>query len=207
MRPRWRHLGRVNVHQYNGNNPAALRERVAALGKKLWASEIGCCLEPNRSETYAGLYMAQAIQNAFTQLGADVWCFWQAGWGVISVDGGHPAPLKQFYMIGQYTRFIRPGFRVLVSRGGSVLAAISPDGRRVVLVSINAQDHEVPADFDVSALRRAGANVAVYRTTANPRRIGGRGLGGLMGRGIWMDRQPGQSVSTYVIDGGVVGVR
>jgi O-glycosyl hydrolase len=199
-------LGRVNVHQYNGTNPAALHQRVTALGKKLWASEVGCCLEPNRSEIYGGLYMAQAIQNAFTQLGAEVWCFWQAGWGVINIDSGHPVPLKQFYTIGQYTRFIRPGFRVLVSRGNGVLAAISPDGRRVVLVSINWQDHEVPVDFDVLALRRAGANVVVYRTTPSPRENWARGVGRVDATGHLVDRQPGQSVSTYVIDGGV-GVR
>ena len=45
-------------------------------------------------------------------LGAEAWVLWQPDWNVIAFDpkGGAPHLKKQFYVLAQYTRFIRPGF-------------------------------------------------------------------------------------------------
>ena len=199
-------LGQVNVHQYNGTDPEALRRRVAALGKPLWASEVGCCISPGHSEMWGALYVADAIRTALRVLGAEVWCFWQPDWGVIDARNGHPRPLRQFYAIAQYTRFIRPGFTVLSSQGDT-LAALSPDRRRLVLVATNGSGTDAVHDIDLTAFRRAGAAVAIYRTAENPAVSLSYKPGRVNRAGHLIDRQPPNSVSTYVIDGPPVAVR
>lgn len=194
-------LGQVNVHQYGGNDPGALRRRVAALGKPLWASEVGCCFSRDHPEIWGALRMATAIRRALRELGAEVWCFWQPDWGIIDAASGHPRLLRQFYAIAQYTRFIRPGFTVLASEGDDTLAALSPDGRKLVLVATNEQDQNAIADFDLTQFHTSGAAVAVYRTTADPSVTLASDTGRVNDAGHLIDRQPGSSVNTYVIEG------
>ncbi len=195
-------LDRVNVHQYsNTSDPKLLRQRVTALGKPLWASEIGCCFSNDQSEMWGALYMAAAIQTALRDLGAEAWCFWQTDWGVIDVKSGHPVPLKQFYAIAQFTRFIRPGFTMLALQGDNTVAGLSPDRRRLVLATINRSGADEIADFDLTAFHRSGAAVAVYRTTADPAVNLAPAQVRIAADGHLVDHQPPSSVTTYVIDG------
>ncbi len=192
-------LGRINVHQYQPSDPAALRRRAAALRKPVWASEVGCCFDfDHRSETDGFLFMASSIELAINELGAEVWCFWQPDWGVVDFGTGRPRPLKQFYAIAQYTRFIRPGFSVLRSQGGGLTAALSPDGRRLVLVAINHGAGDAAEDIDLSSLDRPGQPVAVYRTTETGDLVQSQSRVGAGGH--LLDREPPASVTTYVID-------
>ena len=196
-------LGRINVHQYQPGDPAALHRKAAALGKPVWASEVGCCFAfDHRTEWDGALFMAQSIQQALTDLGAAVWCFWQPDWGVIDFSTGHPRPLPQYYAIAQYTRFIRPGFRVLDSRGDGLVAALSPDGRRLVLVAINHRATSMREDIDISALGRSWQQVRIYRadaaTAANPV----PSHASVTTDGHLLDNEPAASISTYVIDAG-----
>ena len=120
---------------------------------------------------------------------------------MIDARDGHPRPLRQFYAIAQYTRFIRPGFTVLSSQGDNLLAALSPDGRRLVLVATNWSGEDAVEDIDLTAFHRPGAAAAIYRTAEDPAVSLAYEAGRVDDAGHLIDRQPPASVSTYVIDG------
>ncbi len=194
-------LGRVDVHGYgNDTHPLTLHRLVAALRKPLWASEVGCCFTNDQPEIWGAIYMAAAIQIALRDLGAQAWCFWQTDWGVIDNKGGHAHPLKQFYAIAQFTRFIRPGFTVLAVQGDDTVAAVAPDQRRVVVVTINHTEVDQSRDLDLSALHRAGAAITTYRTSAVTDDNLTSGMLKLDETGHLLIHQPALSVITYVID-------
>src|ERR1700681_4966233 len=72
-----------------------------------------------------------------------------------------------FYALAQYTRFIRPGFRI-ISAGGAynTLAAYSSSAKQLVLVSTN-WDAVTRNDLDLSAFATNPSSAAVYRTTVD----------------------------------------
>jgi hypothetical protein len=81
--------------------------------------------------------------------------------------GGTPHRKKQFCVLAQYTRFIRPGFQI-ISAGGAynTLAAYSPASKRLMLVSTN-WNLPIANDLDLSAFARIPSSATVYRTTAD----------------------------------------
>ena len=194
-------LGRLDVHQYDGRDPAALRAAAMRLGKPLWASEVGCCIVP-RSAPEAAIRMAEWIRQAMVDLGAEAWCFWQADWGVIDFENGRPHVLRQFDAIAQFTRYIRPGDRILAVRGDDIAAASTPDGR-VVIVVINPAGEAVDEMVDLSALGLAGHNVASVRTvTTEPSGLVPMPGSRVGAAGVLRDVAPGHSITTYVVEAG-----
>jgi hypothetical protein len=135
-------------------------------------------------------------------MGAEAWVLWQPDWNVIAFDakGGVPLPKKQFYALAQYTRFIRPGFRI-ISAGGAynTLAAYSSSAKQLVLVSTN-WDAVTPTDLDLSAFTAIASSATAYRTTAdtgtNLREVSIK-----LSSGHIIDELPARSVTTYVIGG------
>ena len=194
-----RALGRVNVHQYDGHDPARLQQAVASLGKPLWMSETGCCLVPAPPAT-AALTMAHWIRTALETMGATVWCFWQPDWGVIDLDGGVPRTLPQFDAIAQFSRFIRPGDRILPTADENVLAARTADLRHVMVVVINGGPAPVDEDVDLAAV--AAPNTAVTSARTVTTAPGGLrpGTARVDLRGHLTDREPPSSVTTYVAE-------
>ena len=191
-------LGRIDVHQYDGRDPAALRAAVARLGVPLWASEVGCCLVP-QSASEAAIRMAEWIREAMVDLGAEAWCFWQPDWGVIDFANGRPRVLRQFDAIAQFTRYIRPGDRILAVRGEDIAAAEVPDGR-VVIVVINPDRDAVDEAVDLAALGLAGRTVASVRTVTDaPNGLVPRPPVRVDDAGVLRDRAPAHSITTYVV--------
>jgi len=152
-------LGRLNTHDYHGDpsgSPAKLiqyRELARRLHKPIWMSELGCCFhgQGDGTDMWGALFMADAMRMDLRDMGADAWILWQPDWNVIAFDphGGMPQPQKQYYVMGHYTRFIRPRFQI-ISAGGAyhTLAAYSPAAKRLVLVTTN-REHVEKNDLDL----------------------------------------------------------
>lgn len=201
-------LGRLNTHDYHTNpSPGRLKEYKSLaqkLHKPVWMSELGCCFhgQGDGTEMWGALFMADSVRTDLRDMGAEAWVLWQPDWNVIAFHpkGGAPQLKKQFYVLAQYTRFIRPGFQI-ISAGGAynTLAAYSPSSKRLVLVSTN-WDVVMPNDLDLSAFTNITSSATVYRTTADESVNLQEGRISVSSKGHLVDQLPVRSVTTYVID-------
>jgi O-glycosyl hydrolase len=202
-------LGRFNTHDYHGANywvrPKRLMELAQNLHKPVWMSELGCCFpgQGDKTDMWGALFMADSIRADLRDLRVEVWVLWQPDWGVIGFDpnGGVPHLKKQYYVLAQYTRFIRPGFQI-ISAGGAynTLAAYSAKSKQLVLVSTN-WGAVTPIDLDLSAFGPLPSSATVYRTTPDEAvNLQQSSIPVASGTRL-VDRLPARSVTTYVIDG------
>jgi O-glycosyl hydrolase len=203
-------LGRMNTHDYHSGiaDPAIMRKYQSTARKAhkpVWMSEVGCCFknQGDGTDMWDALFMADTIRMDLRDLGAENWVMWQPDWGVILFDpnGGAPQLKKQYYAIGQYSRFIRPGFQI-ISAGGAygTLAAYSHSAKRLVLVTTN-WDAVSKNDLDLSAFENIPASIVVYRTTADENVNLKEGSIKISSKKHIVDELPVRSVTTYVIDG------
>ena len=202
-------LGRLNTHDYHSHpNPGELRgywSLAQKLNKPIWMSELGCCFagQDDKSEMWGALFLADSVRMDLRDLHSEAWVLWQPDWNVIAFDpkGGAPHPKKQFYVLAQYTRFIRPGFQI-ISAGGAynTLAAYSPASKRLVLVSTN-WDSPTANDLDLSGFAGVPSSAVVYRTTADETVNLQEGKIAISSKANLIDQLPVRSVTTYVIDG------
>jgi O-glycosyl hydrolase len=202
-------LGRLNTHDYHAAvywvRLNRLTEIAQKLHKPIWMSELGCCFphQGDGTDMWGALFMADSVRMDLRDLGAEAWVMWQPDWNVIAFDpdGGSPHLKKQYYALAQYTRFIRPGFRIISSGGAyHTLAAYSSVSRRLVLVTTN-WDAVTANDLDLTAFAKLPSSVAVYRTTDDETVNLRQGTIAISAKGHIVDSLPPRSVSTYVIDG------
>ena len=202
--------GRFNTHDYHQDvgDLAKLREyRTVAekLHKPVWMSELGCCFDYQKApdEMWGALFMADSIRMDLRDLNAEAWVLWQPDWGVVRFDpnGGAPVPRKQYFALAQYSRFIRPGFRI-ISAGGAynTLAAYSAASKRLVLVTTNG-DEPGENDLDLTAFATLPDVVSVYRTTSDePTNLREETVTLTHDKHV-VEPLPARSITTYVIDG------
>lgn len=202
-------LGRLNTHDYRAvNNREQLRQYKSLAerhGKHIWMSELGCCFthQGDGTQMWGALFMADSVRMDLRDLGAEAWVFWQPDWNVIAFDaaGGPPRPEKQFYALAQYTRFIRPGFKIIsAGTADNTLAAYSYASKRLVLVSTN-WEKPTANDLDLSAFGGLPSSIVVYRTTADEANDLQEESLSLSTKGHIVETLPSRSITTYVVDG------
>ncbi|PZX56554.1 glycoside hydrolase [Algoriphagus chordae] len=178
------HLSRtISAHSYFTTSPyiAAVQQRQnlnAALGKveglSYWMSEY-CILGGNEGEIKGNgrdlgidpaLYIARVIHNDLTVSNASAWHWWIAispynyKDGLIYIDkqktDGEFYESKMLWALGNYSRFIRPGYQRLAveinnekQQGPDFLASAyeSIDQRELVLVFVNSSDQELKVNL------------------------------------------------------------
>jgi len=162
-----------NVHTYHGNDRERMKmHRLAEVnGKRLWMSESG---DGGRG-IHGNLQMAQRLISDMRLLQPVAWIDWQYveergdQWSLIESAWERPQfrVHKNYWVRYQFTHFIRPGYTFIHTKNPHLLAAVSPDGRRLVLVTLNAEwDEERTEGFDVSAfVGRGKAGLHVWRTS------------------------------------------
>lgn len=118
-------------------------------GKPLWMSEWTEMQEGRDSGMESALVMAGTIHDDLTITDVTSWQYWiavskyQYRDGLIYVDplARKVTPAKRLWVMGNYARFIRPGFARLAAQGGSdalqVSAYRSADDGRWVVVAVN----------------------------------------------------------------------
>lgn len=143
-------------------------------GLKYWMSEY-CILGDNNGEIEGNgrdlgmepaLYMAGVIHNDLVIANASAWHWWLAispydyKDGLIYIDknktDGNIYESKMLWTLGNYSRFIRPGFqRIRVTKSNAsasghirVSGYINPENEKLILVAINSGQHGVRVNFN-----------------------------------------------------------
>jgi O-glycosyl hydrolase len=153
-------IGQLNVHSYGVVNQTGVRDAARAAGIRLWMSENDTPLDKD-PEDFEGMASALALAEHIVldlkRLEPSAWVFWQAletlsardgkkgsNWGLIKVDfrappeGPHAIHVtRKYWVMAQFSRFIRPGYRLVPVDDLDTVGALSPDGRELVLVHVN----------------------------------------------------------------------
>lgn len=195
-----RNLGLVATHTYGANNPASVRRLAHSLGRNLWMSEYG-------DSDASGLTMARRICHDLTTMWARAWVYWQVvdnagGWGMLLNpldDRGNTGYTinRKFYVMGQFSQFIRPGCQLVNVGDTNSLAAYSASNRTLVIVAINDTTNGFSVDYDLSGFSSLPSQAARHRTSPTENLASLPALG-LTGHKL-VTYLPAQSVTTYVL--------
>lgn len=137
--------------------------------KKIWQTEVAN-LGKNHPGINDGLYWAKLLHTHVAENHSSAWFYWwdvspyPAGGSLIHLDMDKPtyAVDKRLYTIGNYSRFVRPGyFRVEVepepSPGGRGSAYKSEAERKLVMVAINENDSARDLELRLSGVTASSA--------------------------------------------------
>ena len=168
----------------------------------------------NHADIQAALMMARLIHSDFVDVNAVSWCYWKGmelrgDHALISLHaadgdihkGGFATPNKMLWTLGNFSRFIRPGY-VRVALDGAddldtlaAMAFISPEGDRLVAVFVNSAFEDSPVELSLPrAWKKKMTSVTSYRTDARhdlARTVTGEGCSHTIGA---------RGVTTVVID-------
>lgn len=109
-------VGIIANHNYVANNAAGDQNPPAALnnyGKALWETEVAK-LSGDDSSIGDGLYWAGRVHQFLTVAQANAWHYWWLCAYGTSNEGlcdTNDVPAKRLYALGNFSRFVRPGFR------------------------------------------------------------------------------------------------
>lgn len=179
-------VGKVNVHGYHrgaepyrGPNREALR--AAAGDKPLWQSEYG-------ESDASGYTMARSIVLDIRGLRPRAWVYWQPvepdsqvyGWGLLNAsyvdteDQVNPDEYtslirvnRKFWVFGQFTRYIRPGYRIIGIADSNSVAAYDAECHKLVFVTVTG-DAQQAIQYDLSMFKAVGETAQVVATTTAP---------------------------------------
>ncbi|MBQ6678941.1 MAG: hypothetical protein IJM76_02870 [Lachnospiraceae bacterium] len=188
-------IARVDTHTYHGDCREELRDLILAKGKDIWMSEVdgGEVLGEGSGEMGPALWLAKRICDDMNGLNPSAWVLWQlidqhissegmngrrdmgmvdrvrGYWGTAVMDHDKKELLltMKYYALGQFSRYLRPGCRPIPAEGDFV-AAVTPDGKELVITAVNTEGTEVPAAFEFRNLSvKAGAEAQVIRTSGS----------------------------------------
>lgn len=162
-------ISQINTHTYGGSNRTALRNTATSAGKHLWTSEYG-------DGDASGLTMSRTILKDMRNMGTSAWVYWQAvdsadGWGFFknvlnNTQTTSYTVNQKYYVMGNYSKFIRPGYKIIGMSDANTLAAYDAASGKIVLVTTNSEATDTSVTYDLSRFSSVGSSVQVYRTSA-----------------------------------------
>jgi O-glycosyl hydrolase len=174
-------LSQMNTHTYAGSNQPVLRSVAASNKEKLWVSEVGVggSASQNPLDMTSAQELAGKINSDLNTLQPVAWVEWQAvenrqllhNWGFIQADFSGTEDYwvtKQYWTMANYSKFIRPGYKVIATDDVThTLAAVDPKTGKVVLVTRNDSSTDTPITYDLSLFSSLPGSATVYRTSAS----------------------------------------
>lgn len=158
-------VGQWNTHTYMGTKEEKSRLSLLtdSLGLRLWQSETG-----NGGRGIDGnIKMLQRLFDDMRYLKPVTWCDWQyfgehdTQWCLVSGNfrSQDLYRTKNYYIREQVTRFIKQGYSILQVDEEHTLAAVSPDGKIVVVVCLNDDSKPHRACFNIKGINVSNAEV------------------------------------------------
>lgn len=165
-------VGRWNTHSYVAHRYA--RAQLSALchetGKPLWMSKVGFSGDGLRGN----INLASRLVYDMRFMMPTGWLDWQyvsendTQWGMVTTTdwktGADLERCKNYYVHAQITRFIKPGYTFITSLNHNSLAALSPDGKELVLVVLNPSYAGAIHDIDLAGFDKVGTPSGAYFT-------------------------------------------
>lgn len=132
------------THSYGFTGASSLKSQANSQKKTLWLSEDG-------DSDATGMTMARYIYNDINVMGARAWIYWQVvdsagGWGfllnsLLATTNASYTPNyiinEKFYVMGQFSEFVRPGCNIISVNDTNTLAAWNPTNGTLTLVMVN----------------------------------------------------------------------
>jgi len=157
----WNAVSIFASHEYGcGTLPS--QPTIAAAGKEYWETEVdtGAGRGDSTGDGIASaLPMATTIHNDLTKANLNAWHIWwlynASGNGGCLYDTSTKAWTKRLWVLGNYARFVRPGYMRVSTAGTApsgvlVSAYVNPANGTVVVVAINSNTAATPLSFYVS---------------------------------------------------------
>jgi O-glycosyl hydrolase len=181
-----------------------LSNEAAVQQKPLWVTEYG-------DGDGTGLTMARRIHDDITDMGVRAWVYWQVvdnatGWGflynplVATNTSGYTTNYtinEKFYVMGQFSEFIRPGCKIISVNDTNTLAAYTATNSTLVLVMVNTNSTSLNVTYNVSAFGSVPWQIDVFQTAP------GKNLASLsplvLTNQQFTSAIPAQSVTTFVL--------
>ncbi|MGW6912923.1 RICIN domain-containing protein [Kitasatospora sp. NPDC054939] len=183
-------IGKLNVHTYGTDGRTGARDIAKGAGKPLWMSEVdlGGGVPQSFTDMTPALELSRRITGDLTELEPRAWVLWQAvedhenmtpahensNWGLIQVDLTPDDPAvepirknRKYWAMANYTKFVRPGARMIGTDSGDTLAALRPEGAGTVVVHTNPTGTAQTLTLDLAGFQRTGAGTPVERWTTD----------------------------------------
>jgi O-glycosyl hydrolase len=181
------YISTITAHTYETSpaDAADLRKTAVANGKKLWLSEFttgGEIKGTNPNHIQPAVSLAIRIVGDMNDLRPSSWLLWDGiesweqnekehgSWGTIwarYLDRNERWTVaKQYYGYKNFTRFIRPGCRIIASGDAQTLAAYDSSTQQLVLVTYNDGNSNRSMTYDLSLFSAIGT-ATPHRTSSN----------------------------------------
>jgi glucuronoarabinoxylan endo-1,4-beta-xylanase len=185
------------THDYGSNVNSTTRPAPPAganMTHRVWQTEI---TYSSGAAINAGLDIARGIYAAVTGGGVNGWLYW---WTQAFMDGGNASnPPKRVYAMGNFSKFVRPGYvRVGVTgapTGVQIVPFVNPGDGTLAIVALNSGTSAQSISFFVSGSGWPGT-VTPYVTSASSNLAAGMDVS-VSGARFASSLAP-QSVTTFV---------
>ncbi len=195
-------IAQINTHSYGGSERSQLQAAAKATGKRLWLSEYG-------DGDGSGMTMAAQILKDVRNLQPAAWVYWQTvdngdGWGFVKngLDGSSNYSYtvnEKFYVMENFSRFIRPGYTFVGMSDGYSVAAYDGTGT-VAIVTLNSGSTTQTVTYALNNFGSGPWTVTPYVTSASQNLV--QGASSIVSGSSFMQTLPGASVTTFVLSNG-----
>jgi glucuronoarabinoxylan endo-1,4-beta-xylanase len=158
----WNAVSIFASHEYGLAPP--VQPAIAAAGKEYWQTEVDVGTasgDPSGDGIASALLMAKAIHTDLTKDNLNAWLLWwlyeSGNSGGCLYDTGSKVWTKRLWVMGNFSRFVRPGY-MRVSTSGTVPSGVlltaykNPADGTVVVVAINNNTTATPLSLYVSGV-------------------------------------------------------